>query len=136
MPSDPAALTLRAAAQAMQAWPKTADRLRIFFEFMRGAEESGLSALHLVNDEPAPIGDPRFDSLVAAAADLVTTQLGEPCPPWATAQHRFLQTPWWTSDLRSGQLFAMAHCPRAFRIRGIYIDARDLTSDGRRWADY
>ncbi len=136
MPLASAALTLKEAAQAMLTRPRTVDRLRIFIEFMRGAEESGLLALRLIEDDPPQTGDQRFDSLLAAAADLIATQLGEPCPTWASARHRFLQTPWWVSDLRSRQLFAMAHRPRTFRLRGIYIDARDLTSDGRRWPDY
>lgn len=136
MSIDPAAITLRQTAQGMLTRPAPADRLRVFFEFMRGAQESALEALPLIEGEPAYIGDERFDCLLAAAADFVATQLGEPCPPWATAGRRFLPTPWWISSLPSGQLFATAHSPRAFRIRGIYIDIRDLTSDGRKWPQY
>ncbi|MBB4854033.1 hypothetical protein HNP40_001413 [Mycobacteroides chelonae] len=136
MSLDPAAITLRQTAQAMLARQGLRDRLCIFFEFMRGAQEADWEALSLIEDEPPRIGDERFDCLLAAAGDFVAAQLGEPCPQWATAGTRFLQTPWWVSNLASGRLLAIAHCPRAFRVRGIHIDIRDLTSDGRKWPLY
>ncbi|WP_079626093.1 hypothetical protein [Mycobacteroides abscessus] len=120
----------------MRARADTGYRLCIFFEFMRGAQECGLWALPLITEEPRSTGDRRFDCLLAAAADLIASTLGEPCPAWAGARERFLPDPWWVSDLSSGQLFALAHSPNAFRRRRIYIDGRDLTSDGRPWPPY
>lgn len=105
-------------------------RLRIFFEFLRGADEAGTSALDLIVDEPALIGDPRFDALLAAAAEYVSARWGRPGPLWSACIERFLDAAWWVSDLPSARAFAAVWTPAPFRRRGIYLDRHDLTSDG------
>ncbi len=116
--------------------PSDSVRLQIFFEFMRGADEADMGALPLIESEPRRTGDIRFDALVAAAADLIALRLGEICPTWAVAPDRSLDTPWCITDLPSCQIYAMAYSPLPFRRHGIFIDRRDLTSDGSRWTDY
>lgn len=105
-------------------------RLRIFFEFLRGADETGTSALDLIVDEPALIGEHRFDALLAAAAEYISARWGRPGPLWSVSIERFLDTAWWVSDLPSVRAFAAVWTPAPFRRRGIYLDRHDLTSDG------
>lgn len=105
-------------------------RLRIFFEFLRGADETGTSALDLIVDEPALIGEHRFDALLAAAAEYISARWGRPGPLWSVSIERFLDTAWWVSDLPSARAFAAVWTPAPFRRRGIYLDRHDLTSDG------
>lgn len=105
-------------------------RLRIFFEFLRGADETGTSALDLIVDEPALIGEHRFDALLAAAAEYISARWGRPGPLWSVSIERFLDTAWWVSDLPSARAFAAVWTPAPLRRRGIYLDRHDLTSDG------
>ncbi len=106
-------------------------RLRIFFEFIRGADEAGTSALDLIVKEPALIGDQRFDALLGgAAAEYIAARWGRPGPLWSVSIERFLDTAWWVSDLPSERAFAAVWPPAPFRRRGIYLDRHDLTNDG------
>jgi hypothetical protein len=105
-------------------------RLRIFFEFIRGAHEAGHAAMNLIADEPALTGDDRFDALFAGAAEYLCARWGRPGPLWTIAADRFLHSAWWVSELPSARAFAMVWTPAPFRRRGIYLDRHDLTSDG------
>jgi hypothetical protein len=105
-------------------------RLRMFFEFIRGADEVGRAAANLIDDEPGWVGDRRFDVLLAAAAEHISSQWCPSAPLWTVAYDRFLDFGWWVSDLPSARALAMVWTPAAFRRRGIYLDRHDLTSDG------
>lgn len=124
------ALTVADAGAAIGQVDDEQTRLRIFFELVRGADESGISALDLIVDEPALTGDPRFDALMAAAAEYVSARWGRPGPLWSVTVDRFLHTAWWVSDLPSARAFAAVWTPAPFQRRGIYLDRHDLTSDG------
>ena len=123
------ALTIVDVAAAMR---KATERvqLRMFFEFMRGADEVGHKAADLIEHEPGWTGDRRFDALLAAAAEHIASRWGQPAPLWTAAYDRFLDFGWWVSDLPSARALAMVWTPAAFRRRGIYLDRHDLTSDG------
>jgi hypothetical protein len=103
-------------------------RMRAFFELVRGAHEVGGAAMLLVVDEPPLIGDPRFDALLAAAAEYVAAHLGYPAPAWADQPRRFLDTHWWVSDLPSVRKYARTGTHRAFKRRGIWLDEHDLST--------
>lgn len=124
------AVTLTQTATAIAGQRARSDRLRVFFEFMRGAVESGPGALALVDAEPPFTGDVRFDALLAGAAEFVCARLGEPGPLWTVADNRWLSRAWWIPELVSGRAQALVWCPGGFRRRGIYIDRRDLFDDG------
>lgn len=125
------ALTLTDTAQAIANAPTEDDRLRVFFEFMRGADEAGPAAMSLVSAEPPWTGDIRFDVLLAGTAELICARFAEPAPLWSIATDRFLDHSWWVSDLPSGRAMAALWCPGPLRRRGIYLDRRDLMSDGK-----
>ena len=103
-----------------------ARRLRLVFEFLRGAHEDGNAVVLLVAAEPAPIGDQRFDALLAAIAEDLCIHAGETPPPWVHAPSRFLDRAWWVSGLPSARAAALVHAPASFRRRGVMIDRRDL----------
>lgn len=105
-------------------------RLRVFFEFIRGAHETGVLADNLVVDEPIFTGDDRFDALLAATAEYLSARWGKPAPLWTTACDRFLHTAWWVADLPAARAFAMVWTPAPFLRHGIYLDRHDLMSDG------
>jgi hypothetical protein len=124
------ALSVAEAGAAIAGTEDEQTRLRIFFEFIRGADEAGASALDLIVDEPALVGDQRFDALLAGAAEYIAVRCGRPGPLWSVSIERFLDSAWWVSDLPSARAFAAVWTPATFRRRGIYLDRHDLTSDG------
>ena len=124
------ALTAAQAAEAIASSFDDATRLRVFFEFSRGADEAGAAALPLITAEPPLIGDPRFDALLAAAAEHIATRHGLPGPLWTLTVERFLYRAWWISTLPSARVQALLWTPASFRRRGIYLDRHDLTHDG------
>lgn len=123
------AITAEELGLAIAAGPDEGTRLRVFFEFIRGAEAAGPAALRLIQAEPALTGDPRYDTLVAAAAEHIASRLGQPGPLWTITADRFLSTAWWISDLPSTRAFAFVGTPAAFRRHGIYVDRHDLRTD-------
>ena len=127
----PNALSLSDIAEALSRHPSDdATRLRHFFEFLRGADESGVGALPLTSREPALTGDARFDALLGAAAEHIAARWGRPGPLWTLTTDRFLDRPWWVSPLPSARSHAALWTPAAFRRRGIYLDRHDITQDG------
>ncbi|WP_420891379.1 hypothetical protein [Mycobacterium riyadhense] len=125
-----AGLTAGQAAEAIARSCDDTTRLRVFFEFIRGADEAGGAALPLITAEPALIGDPRFDALLAAAAEHLAARHGLPGPLWTITVERFLYRAWWISTLPSARVQALLWTPASFRRRGIYLDRLDLTHDG------
>lgn len=132
-PPTPAttAASLSTIAQAIVEHPDDdSTRLRLFFEFTRGADEAGSSALSLVDEEPILTGDQRYDALLGAIAEHITSRYGLSAPLWTATTDRFLYRAWWISALPSARIQAMLWTPGSFRRRGIFLDRRDLTHDG------
>lgn len=123
-------LTLRDTSEAIREHSTEPARMRIFFEFMRGADEAGIAALPLITDEPPFTGDTRYDALLAAAAEHISARYGLAAPLWTATVDRFLSTAWWISPLPSARTYALVWTPAAFRRHGIYLDRHDLTHDG------
>lgn len=124
------ALTLTETAEFIVNARDERQRLRLFFEFCRGADESGPAALPLIDLEPPLTGSERFDALLAGIAEHIASRFGTPAPLWTATTDRFLPAPWWVSPLPSARVQAMLWTPAAFRRRGIYLDRADLTQDG------
>ena len=101
-------------------------QLRLVFEFLRAAEQDGHPLVLLVAAEPELTGDPRFDALLAAAAEDLCVEAGIAPPSWVHEPFRFLNRAWWVSDLPSGRAQALVHAPASYRRRGIMIDRHDL----------
>lgn len=124
------ALSIDDTAVAIAAAAGQAARLRVFFEFLRGADAAGPAAVLLVSQEPRATGDRRFDALLAAVAERLCARHGVPGPLWTAMPERFLPRAWWVSDLPSAKLLAIKGTPASFMRRGIYLDVYDLTQDG------
>lgn len=105
-----------------------ARRLRLVFEFLRGAHDDGRAIALLATAEPAPTGDQRFDALLAAIAEDLCVHAGQTPPQWVNDSGRFLDGAWWVSDLPSARAAALVHTPASFRRRGVMIDRRDLVA--------
>jgi hypothetical protein len=78
----------------------------------------------LLRDEPPPVGDERWDVLLAALAEHLAAQHDLAPPPWA--EMRVLQWPWFPAELRVQRADALVRAPAAFRKHGVYLSAADL----------
>jgi hypothetical protein len=78
----------------------------------------------LLQDEPLPVGDERWDALLAALADHLAAQHDLAAPQWA--EIRVLQRPWFPAELEVQRADALVWAPAAFRKHGVYLSARDL----------
>lgn len=101
-------------------------RLRLVFEFLRGADEDGQPLRLLVAAEPSTTGSPQFDALLAAMAEDRCTKAGVAPPSWTRSPQRFLDSFWWVSELPSGRARALVHTPAAYRRRGVMLERHDL----------
>lgn len=78
----------------------------------------------LLRDEPAPTGDERWDTLLAAVAEHLCAKLDLAPPSWT--DDRVLRRPWFPAELAIQRADALAWAPAAFRKHGVYLSARDL----------
>ncbi len=124
--SDPAVFRIADLAADLADTSGEAVRLRLVFEFLRGAAEDGHPVRLLVAAEPTPTGDARLDALLAAMAEDLCVHAGIRPPGWVHDEDRFLDGMWWVSDLPSARADALVHTPASYRRRGIMIDRRDL----------
>lgn len=125
---DPLVFRLADLAAEIRTTTDERRRMRLVFEFLRSAGEDGHPLLLLVATKPEPTGDPRFDALLAAAAeDLCIHALLTP-PRWASGRDRFLNGFWWVSELPSARARALVHAPASYRRRGVMLDRYDLSA--------
>ena len=80
--------------------------------------------LGLVQEEPPPTGDERWDTLMAALAEHLAARHDAAPPPWA--ELRVLRRPWFPAELAIQRAEALVSAPAAFRKHGIYLSDRDL----------
>ena len=125
---DPSLYRLADVGRDLAATDPTDDqrRLRLVFEFLRGAQEDGHPLVLLVASQPPPTGDVRFDALLAAIAEDLSVRADEVPPAWVYEPCRFLDGAWWVSDLPSARAAALVHTPASYRRRGVMIDRHDL----------
>jgi hypothetical protein len=100
-------------------------RWKIFWEFLEEYRwESPGTQTALLLDEPSPVGDERWDALLAALAEHLAAKLDLAPPGWA--ELRVLERPWFPAELRVQRADALVHAPAAFRKHGVYLSAADL----------
>jgi hypothetical protein len=107
---------------------RTADskvRWKLVWEFLEEYRwEPGDVQPSLLREEPSPIGDERWDSLLAALAEHLAAQHDLAPPEWA--EIRVLRRPWFPAELKVQRAEALVWAPAAFRKHGVYLAAADL----------
>lgn len=78
----------------------------------------------LLEDEPTPVGDERWDALLAALAEHLAAQHDLAPPNWS--ELRVLRRPWFPAELKVQRAEALVWAPTAFRKHGVYLAASDL----------
>ena len=107
---------------------RTADgkvRWKLVWEFLEEYRwEPDENQPSLLRDEPAPVGDERWDTLLAALAEHLAAQHDLALPEWS--EFRVLRRPWFPAELQIQRADALVWAPAAFRKHGVYLSARDL----------
>lgn len=78
----------------------------------------------LLQTEPAPVDDERWDALLAAIAEHRAAQHDLAPPAWTGS--RVLRSPWFPAELASQRTDALVWAPAAFRKHGVYLSQKDL----------
>jgi hypothetical protein len=81
----------------------------------------------LVDARPEPVGDRRFDALLAALVEHLCAKVSLPSPAWTEEPARFLDTWWFMSGLGSLHADALVHSPISFARRGVFITGEALS---------
>ena len=107
---------------------RTADdrtRWKLVWEFLEEYRwEPGDVQPSLLGDEPLPVGDERWDALLAALAEHLAAQHDLAPPAWT--ELRVLRQPWFPAETQVQRADALARAPAAFRKHGVYLSATDL----------
>jgi hypothetical protein len=107
---------------------RTADvkvRWKLVWEFLEEYRwEPEDVQLPLLREEPTPVGDDRWDALLAALAEHLSSQHDVAPPDWA--ESRVLRRPWFPAELEIQRADALVWAPAAFRKHGVYLSAHDL----------
>ena len=105
----------------------TDDRIRwkLVWEFLEEYRwEPSDARPYLLRDEPPPLGDERWDALLAALAEHLAAKDDLAPPAWT--ESRVLRRPWFPAELRVQRADALVRAPAAFRKHGVYLSAADL----------
>jgi hypothetical protein len=86
--------------------------------------EPPLARLALLTEEPAPVGDPRWDALLAALAEHLALKDNRRGPAWC--ESRILAQFWFPFNTPAARAEAIVHAPVAFRRRGVFLARREL----------
>jgi len=100
-------------------------RWKLVWEFLEEYRWEPLRAQpSLLEDEPSPIGDERWDAFLAALAEYLAAKHDLAPPAWA--ELRVLRRPWFPAELKVQRAEALVCAPTAFRKHGVYLAASDL----------
>ncbi|WP_440106552.1 hypothetical protein [Streptosporangium sp. H16] len=105
----------------------TSDKIRwkLVWEFLEEYRwESPSLQPSLLQTEPEPVGDERWDALLAALAEHLAAKYDLAPPPWTAL--RVLRRPWFPAELASQRTDALVWAPAAFRKHGVYLSSKDL----------
>ena len=102
------------------------DALRLLFGFaddFRGSSRPGRIAL--LQEEPAPTGDARFDAALAGTAEFFAREGEIETPKWVDRPNRFVEPWWFATSKRAFEAYTLAHTPAVFARHGVFI-AREV----------
>ena len=92
------------------------------------AHESAAIRVALSVTPPPPVGDSRFDALIAAVTDYRLTSARAPRPEWlASAKYRLVD-PWDVESVPALRADARKQTPASIRRHGIYLAESELAS--------
>jgi hypothetical protein len=98
------------------------EALRLAFQMVeRYDRASAEDRLRMVAEPPSPVGDERFDALIAAVAEFSCATHLQSIPAWTEDPKFFLEQWWFVSGIRRLHADAIAHSPISFARRGVFV---------------
>jgi transcriptional regulator with XRE-family HTH domain len=76
--------------------------------------------------KPSTTGDRRWDALIAASTEDLSTRAGEAAPEWT--EGKGLHCDWFIGDNPAFKEYLLLHSPEPFRSRGVMVDPDALES--------
>jgi hypothetical protein len=119
-------MSLSALADHLAATADARQRWKLVWEFLEEYRWEPAHTQIKLLDEPAPVGDERWDALLAALAEHLRAQHDLAPPAWA--EPRVLRRAWFPAQLAIQRADALVRAPAAFRKHGIYLSTHDLTT--------
>lgn len=120
-------MTLAALAAHIVAADTDQTRWKLVWEFLEEYRwEPATTRVGLLQDEPGPTGDLRWDALLAALAEHLLAQVDLAPPDWV--ETRVLRRAWFPAELAIHRADALAWAPAAFRKHGVYLSVHDLAA--------
>lgn len=118
-------MSLAGLARRLAATSDDKIRWKLVWEFLEEYRwELAEVQARLVQAEPEPVGDERWDALFAALAEHLNAQHDLAPPEWA--ESRVLRRAWFPAELAIHRADALIWAPAAFRKHGVYLSAHDL----------
>ena len=113
-------MTLANLARLVAAEAAFDSRWRMVVEFLKEYHrEPARLRLSLLEDMPEPVGDERWDVLLAGLAEHLAARDGHAAPGWSAT--RGLRRFWFPFDTPGARAQALVHAPAAFRRRGVFV---------------
>jgi hypothetical protein len=120
-------MSLATLAQHLTATVDGRVRWKLVWEFLEEYRwEPAQAQVGLVRAEPQPVGDDRWDALLAALAEHLCAQHDLAPPVWT--EPRVLRRAWFPAELAIQRADALVRAPAAFRKHGVYLSAHDLNA--------
>ena len=92
------------------------------------AREKGATRVALTITRPLPVGNARYDAVLAAVTDHRLSQDGLPRPEWLDAVEYRLDKPWDVEEIPALQSEARRHTPPAISRHGVFLRESELAS--------
>lgn len=92
------------------------------------AREAPVVRVALSIARPLPVGEKRYEALLAAVVDYWLTRERLPRPGWLDQQACTLEEPWDVEELIELRAHARSAAPRSISRHGVYLAATELAS--------
>ncbi|MGH3418445.1 MAG: hypothetical protein ACRDOD_02425 [Streptosporangiaceae bacterium] len=113
-------MTLAGLARFVAAEHDFDSQWRLVVEFLKEYHREPASVRPgLLEDEPGPTGDERWDVLLAGLAEHLAMRDGRATPGWSAP--RGLRRFWFPFGTPGARAQALVHAPAAFRRRGVFV---------------
>lgn len=120
-------MSLATLAQHLNVTADPRVRWKLVWEFLEEYRwEPAETQVNLLQPEPPPVGDERWDALLAALAEHLCAQHDLAPPGWT--EQRVLRRAWFPAELTIQRADALVRAPAAFRKHGVYLSAHDLSA--------
>lgn len=107
-----------------------AEALRHVAEFVTALEhvQEPARIAVILGDEPAGVGDRRWDALLAGVVEWVAHRSGVRTPGWTRQAGRFLDQWWFVTPYRSLHASVFVETPAELANRGVFLSESSLAS--------